>query len=77
MTVRLQHFGWGAERLAKEFAFARDTVRRYLREGGTFPFRKACRLRKPVGGPPFVREGKGGRLLLFAKRCKWCDRPID
>lgn len=38
--LRLHELGWGAKRLAKEFGCARDTVRRYLREGGTVPFRK-------------------------------------
>ncbi|TIY10598.1 MAG: IS21 family transposase, partial [Mesorhizobium sp.] len=38
--LRLHELGWGAKRLAKEFGCARNTVRRYLREGGTVPFRK-------------------------------------
>lgn len=41
--LRLHELGWGAKRLAKEFGCARNTVRRYLREGGTVPFRKPVR----------------------------------
>ena len=36
--VRLHELGWGAKRLAREFGCARNTVRRYLREGGPAPF---------------------------------------
>jgi DNA invertase Pin-like site-specific DNA recombinase len=43
--VRLHELGWGAKRLARGFGCARNTVRRYLREGGAAAFRK------PVRGP--------------------------
>ncbi|WP_033052174.1 helix-turn-helix domain-containing protein, partial [Sinorhizobium meliloti] len=38
--LRLHALGWGAKRLSKEFGCARNTVRRYLREGGAAPFKK-------------------------------------
>lgn len=38
--LRLHELGWGAKRLSKEFGCARNTVRRYLREGGVAPFKK-------------------------------------
>ncbi|WP_284317338.1 helix-turn-helix domain-containing protein, partial [Methylobacterium gnaphalii] len=41
--LRLRDLGWGAKRLAREFGCARNTVRRYLREGGPAPFRKPQR----------------------------------
>lgn len=36
--LRLHELGWGSKRLSKEFGCARNTVRRYLREGGVAPF---------------------------------------
>lgn len=35
--LRLHELGWGAKRLSKKFGWARNTVRRYLREGGSAP----------------------------------------
>lgn len=40
--LRLHELGWGAKRLAKEFGCARNTVRRYLREGGDCSVSQAC-----------------------------------
>ena len=36
--LRLHAAGWGAKRIAKELGCARNTVRRYLREGGWKPY---------------------------------------
>src|SRR3546814_12397640 len=52
--VRLHGLGWGAKRLAREFGCARNTVRRYLREGGPAPFRQPAR--------PTVFDGLDGWL---------------
>lgn len=41
--MRLHGIGWGAKRLAREFGCARNTVRRYLRQGGTTAFRQPAR----------------------------------
>src|SRR5690606_21497827 len=41
--LRLHGLGWGARRLAQEFGCARNTVRRYIREGGAVPFRRPGR----------------------------------
>lgn len=41
--MRLHGLGWGAKRLAREFGCARNTVRRYLRQGGATPFRQPAR----------------------------------
>ena len=41
--VRLHEVGWGAKRIAQEFGCARNTVRRYLREGGVVPYRQPVR----------------------------------
>jgi hypothetical protein len=39
--LRLQELGWSATRLSKEFGGASNTVRRYLREGGAAPSKRA------------------------------------
>lgn len=54
--LRLYELGWGAKRLAKEFGCARNTVRRYLREGGTVPFRKPVRRTVFDGLDDWLRE---------------------
>lgn len=54
--LRLHELGWGAKRLAKEFGCARNTVRRYLREGGTVPFRKPVRRTAFDGLDDWLRE---------------------
>ncbi|MCX7342283.1 MAG: IS21 family transposase [Hyphomicrobiales bacterium] len=41
--LRLHELGWGSKRLATEFGCARNTVRRYMREGGAVAFRKPAR----------------------------------
>lgn len=41
--VRLHELGWGAKRLAAEFGCARNTVRRYLREGGWVAYARPTR----------------------------------
>lgn len=50
--LRLHELGWGTNRRAKEFGGARNTVPRYLSEGGTVPFRK------PVRPSAFDRTGR-------------------
>ncbi|RWA95055.1 MAG: IS21 family transposase [Mesorhizobium sp.] len=54
--LRLHELGWGAKRLAKEFGCARNTVRRYLREGGTVPFRRPVRPTAFDGLDNWLRE---------------------
>ena len=54
--VRLHELGWGAKRLAKEFGCARNTVRRYLREGGCAPFRRPVRRTAFDGLDDWLRE---------------------
>ncbi|MET3524494.1 hypothetical protein ABID25_006365 [Mesorhizobium abyssinicae] len=41
--VGLHERGWGAKRIAQEFGCARNTVRRYLREGGVVAYRQPVR----------------------------------
>ncbi|MFU0507314.1 helix-turn-helix domain-containing protein, partial [Pseudaminobacter sp. NGMCC 1.201702] len=41
--LRLHERGWGAKRIAQEFGCARNTVRRYLREGGVIAYRQPRR----------------------------------
>jgi transposase len=54
--LRLHKLGWGAKRLSKEFGCARNTVRRYLREGGAAPFKKPVRRTAFDGLDDWLRE---------------------
>ena len=54
--VRLHELGWGAKRLSKEFGCARNTVRRYLRAGGSAPLRKPERKTAFDGMEDWQRE---------------------
>jgi transposase len=54
--LRLHGLGWGAKRLAREFGCARNTVRRYLREGGAAAFRKPVRRTAFDGLDEWLRE---------------------
>ena len=54
--LRLRELGWGTKRLAREFGCARNTVRRYVREGGALPFRKPERRTAFDGLDDWLRE---------------------
>ena len=54
--LRLHGLGWGAKRLAREFGCARNTVRRYLRQGGPVAFRKPVRRTAFDGLDEWLRE---------------------
>lgn len=54
--LRLHELGWGAKRLSKEFGCARNTVRRYLREGGVAPFKQPVRRTGFDGLDDWLRE---------------------
>jgi len=54
--VRLHGLGWGAKRLAREFGCARNTVRRYLRQGGPAPYRLPGRRSAFDGLDAWLRE---------------------
>ncbi|MBM6584463.1 IS21 family transposase [Microvirga sp. BT689] len=54
--LRLHGLGWGAKRLAREFGCARNTVRRYLRQGGAAAFRKPVRRTAFDGLDDWLRE---------------------
>jgi transposase len=54
--LRLHALGWGAKRLAKEFGCARNTVRRYLREGGAVAYRQPVRKCAFDGLDDWLRE---------------------
>lgn len=54
--VRLHQCGWGAKRIAKEFGCARNTVRRYLREGGVINYRGRPRISALDGLDDWLRE---------------------
>lgn len=54
--LRLHGLGWGARRLSKEFGCARNTVRRYLRDGGAVPFKKPARRTAFDGLDEWLRE---------------------
>lgn len=54
--VRLHEVGWGAKRIAQEFGCARNTVRRYLREGGVVAYRQPVRRTAFDGLDDWLRE---------------------
>ena len=54
--LRLRELGWGSKRLSKEFGCARNTVRRYLREGGVAPFKRPARRSAFDGLDDWLRE---------------------
>lgn len=54
--VRLHKSGWGAKRIAKEFKCARNTVRRYLREGGVITYKGRPRVSALDGLDDWLRE---------------------
>lgn len=54
--VRLHKSGWGAKRIAKEFQCARNTVRRYLREGGVITYKGRPRVSVLDGLDDWLRE---------------------
>ena len=54
--VRLHEHGWGAKRIAQEFGCARNTVRRYLREGGVVAYRQPVRRTAFDGLDDWLRE---------------------
>lgn len=54
--IRLHGLGWGAKRLAHEFGCARNTVRRYLRQGGAAAFRQPARRSALDGLDGWLRE---------------------
>ncbi|MDX0463438.1 IS21 family transposase [Sinorhizobium medicae] len=54
--LRLHELGWGSKRLSKEFGCARNTVRRYLREGGVAPFKRPARRSAFDGLDDWLRE---------------------
>ena len=42
---RLHQLGWGSRRIASELGIARNTVKRYIRDGGWSPYKKPDRVR--------------------------------
>lgn len=54
--VRLHELGWGTKRLSREFGCARNTVRRYVREGGPVPFQQPRRKTAFDGLETWLRE---------------------
>lgn len=54
--VQLHGLGWGAKRLAREFGCARNTARRYLRQGGAVPYRQPGRKSALDGLDTWLRE---------------------
>ena len=61
----LREVGWGAKRIARELGLARNTVRRYLREGG-LPrhFRPPCAARlQHARGRERMHDGRLPRCL--------------
>lgn len=47
--LRLAKLGWGAKRIARELGCQRNTVKRYLRQGGWQPYGSPKRVSKLDG----------------------------
>ncbi len=74
--LRLHALGWGAKRMAAEFGVSRNTVRRYLRQGGWEAYRRprragalgthgawvAERFKRHRGNAEVVRQELAGEL---------------
>ncbi len=78
--MRLHGLGLGAKRLAREFGCARNTVRRYLRPGGSVPFRQPVRRLALDGLEGWLRERSSGTSATptsSARNCLpnmgWCS----
>lgn len=54
--LRLHAMGWGSKRIARELGVSRNTVRRYLKQGGYEPYKKPDRKRALDGLGPWLRE---------------------
>lgn len=72
--LRLHELGWGMNRRARKFGCARNTVPRYLSEGGTVPFRKPVRPTAFDGLDDWLRErffrhGSGWMTTSTRSRC--------
>ncbi|KAB0594805.1 IS21 family transposase [Castellaniella defragrans] len=53
---RLKACGWGTKRIAAELGISRNTVKRYLRQGGWAPYASPQRMRALDGVAPWLRE---------------------
>lgn len=49
VTLRVHAQGWRTQRIAEDLGFARNTVRRYRRQGGWQPYGRARRSSQPDG----------------------------
>jgi transposase len=54
--LRLHELGWGTKRIAAELGASRNTVRRYIRQGGWQPYKKPDRVRSLREHGPWLRE---------------------
>jgi len=54
--LRLHAQGWGSKRIAKELGISRNTVRRYLEQGGYAPYSKPQRTKSLEGLESWLRE---------------------
>ena len=55
-VMSLHGKGWGSRRIAKALGMSRNTVKRYLRQGGWKPYAQPQRSRKLAGLECFVEE---------------------
>lgn len=54
--LRLHQLGWGSKSIARELGIARNTVKRYLRQGGWMPYRRPDRVRCLENLESWLRE---------------------
>jgi hypothetical protein len=75
--LRLHECGWGAKRIARELGISKNTVKRYLREGGWTPYAAPQRAKAldGVGGlaqgavSPSPRQRGGGAARAESRAC--------
>ena len=68
--VRLHELGWGAKRIARELQVSKNTVKRYLSQGGWAPYRRPER-ESALGRTP---SGSASASGATAAMPTWCAR---
>lgn len=68
--LKLASLGWGAKRITVELGCSRNTVRRYLRQGGWEPYQPPVRAGRLAG----LRSGWRSGFVSTGETVTWCGR---
>ena len=78
--VALHQLGWGSKRIAGELGIARNTVKRYIRDGGWTPYQQPARERclDEVGGwlQEQFTQHKGNAAVVLRELAGRCKSPV-